>query len=47
MDVVSTHVDFFIVVNASLNSELLEKVECFKYLGSKITVSRGIATCEV
>ena len=34
-------------MNVSLNGELLEEVECFNYLGSKITVDGGIETSEV
>ncbi len=29
-------------MNAALNGELLDEVECFKYLGSHIAVDRGI-----
>ena len=34
-------------MNIALNGELLEEIECFKYLGSKITVDGGIETGEV
>ena len=34
-------------MNVVLNGELHEEVECFKYLGSKITVDGAIETGEV
>ena len=34
-------------MNFALNGELFEEVECFEYLGSNISVDRGIETGEV
>ena len=31
-------------MNVALNGERLNEVECLKYLGSKITVDRGMET---
>ena len=31
-------------MNAVVNGEMFEEVECFEYAGSKITVDRGIET---